>query len=173
MNKRQLYLELSQAEINNNNAMGANSELSIQLRMPTKLIEKSNNNQINNKMENKKSKVVSVKPSVASKVAGKWFTYVKLEDGTDCSFWFSGSECPLKKGDTIEYQLEGEVGKQRIKLINTIETIQEVVKAFVPASSSNLKIEALKMAISSFNAGKIAEDRIRPMTKHLFDILSE
>ena len=126
-------------------------------------------------MENKTSKIESIKNSQASKVPGKWFTFIKLEDGTDACFFFSTEVCPLKKGDIIEYTTEGEFNKKRIKLVQKLEqeATKNVPESIKMTSTMDYKVESLKMAVSAFNSGKIEKEKIKDMAKYLLTILSK
>ena len=118
-------------------------------------------------METKKSKIVSVSLPTESKKPGTFYSFVKVENGDSGAVFFTTTEFKYKIGEEIEYLLEESNGRKRLKMATEIKSKQQWTK------KTNNKLEALKLAISSFNAGKIEKKNIKPMANYLEKILSE
>ena len=112
----------------------------------------------------KTSKIIRISEPTASKNPGTSYTFIKFENEDKGVFFFK-NQLTKKIGDTMEYDLVGEEGRRQIKE----KTSYSGQAKFY--SSSN-KIEALKMAVSAFNAGKITEKRIKGMAIYLESILT-
>ena len=112
----------------------------------------------------KTSKIISVSQPTASKNPGTSYSFLRFENEDKGVFFFKG-EIAKKVGDIMEYEIVGEEGRKQIK---------EKRAAFngQPRFFTNNKVEALKLAVSAFNAGKIDEKRIKSMASYLEEILA-
>lgn len=118
-------------------------------------------------METKKSKIVSIGQPAASKIPGTNYSFIKLENGDSGAVFFKTPEFEKKAGEEIEYNLIEKDGRKSIRLASK-NNFQG--KGY---QRTNNKVEALKMAVEAFCAGRIDEKRIKPMAKFLESILSE
>jgi len=118
-------------------------------------------------METKTSKIVSISNPTPSKVVGTNYSFVKFESGDNGAVFFKSEKFAHSVGETITYEIESKDGRTRIQLPNK--------NGYKPGGYSrpNNRLEALKLAVMSFNAGKIEKSGIKPMAKYLEEILSE
>ena len=120
-------------------------------------------------METKKTTIAHISEPTASKNPGTSYVFVRLDSGERACYFYKGI-LDIKTGQNIEYTLDGEPGRLRLKL-SSDKPKWTGGNNYQPKIDN--KVEALKMAVSAFNSGKITEERIKPMAKYLLTILSE
>ncbi len=120
-------------------------------------------------MENKKSKIAHISEPTASKNPGTSYVFVKLETGERAAYFFRGN-LELKTGQEIEYTITGEPGRLKLNIASD-RPKWSGGNNYQP--KTNNRLEALKLTIEMYVAGKCPKDKIRETTKYLEGILSE
>lgn len=118
-------------------------------------------------MEIKKSKLISVTAPQASRNPGTNYSFLKFENGDKGAIFFKTPTFKYKEGDIMEYIIEEKDGNKKVRM-----AAEQRRNGFVPRQTNN-RLEALKMAIEAYTAGRIDEKRIKPMAKFLENILEE
>lgn len=118
-------------------------------------------------METKKSKLISITNPTPSRNPGTNYSFLKFENGDKGAVFFKTPALKYKEGEVVEYNIEDKDGNKRITFPST-----ERRSGFVPRKTDN-RLEALKLAVEAYAAGRIDEKRIKPMAKYLQRILEE
>ena len=112
----------------------------------------------------KKGKIVKITTPRASKKEGFFYVFVSIDNGDSGAFFYQG-ELKLQVDDELTYEFkESSDGRTTISLPG----IQEK-KSY----KTDYKVEALKMAVSSYNASKIEKEKIKDMSNYLLQILNQ
>ncbi len=116
-----------------------------------------------------KSKITRLSKPTASKMQGTNYSFIELENNDKGAVFFKTAEFSKKVGEEIEYELKGEEGRRQIKLLGESKSFGG--NNYQP--KINNRLEALKLAVDLFIAGKCEKTKIRETTKYFETILSE